>query len=130
MNHKLHSYKSIFTNWLLYLTLVWSVALFSGYVYNDYFSLPSLTSTELVEPEKPVKTTISFYENIADITQQQLVPFLFLSKTALLAYHQLQQVQFIAWTKKRYLDRFLFNYLPIKTIPNDSKEIVFASSVG
>ena len=115
MSHKLNSSPSIFANWLLYLTLIWSVCLFSGYVDNDYFTLPTDTQTELVESQKIVKTTISFYKNIANIALQKQLPyFLFSQKTALAAYHQLQQVKFITWTKKRNLDNFSFNFLPIK----------------
>ena len=73
MSNKLNSYQSIFANWLLYLTLVWSVVLFSGYVEQDYFALPAVTHTELIEPQKTVKTTISFYESVADVIPQKTI---------------------------------------------------------
>ena len=122
MSNKLDSSPSIFANWLLYITLIWSVSLFSGYVDNDYFTLPTDTQTELVEPQKTIKTTATFYKSTFGIAvQKQLSSFLFFPKTALLAYHQLQQVKFLAWTKRRKLYTFSFNFLPIKTIPSASK---------
>lgn len=122
MSNKLNSYQSTFANWLLYLTLIWSVCLFSGYVDSDYLTLPSITYTELVEPQKTVRTAVTFYKSTPKLAiQKQLPSFFFFPKTALRVYHQLQQVKFIAWTKRRNLDNFSFNFLPIKTIPSASK---------
>ena len=63
MSNKLISYQSILTNWLLYLTLFWSVFLFSGYVDSDYLALPTLSSTELVEHKKPATSTFVFQKS-------------------------------------------------------------------
>ena len=121
--NKLHPYHSIFTKWLLHLTLIWSVFLFSGYVTSDFLRLPTLPETELVEfPSSNASDSISQHY-IGQLTfPKQIALFCFCPKAALIAYNTLQQVRFIIWQQKRCAFPFSFIDLPIKVIPSFSKE--------
>ncbi len=123
MSAKLNPYRFIFSNWLLRLTLLWSVFLFSGYADSDYLTLPTTTTTELVEAKK---TATSFFVFQKNTTQLAVLvrPFLFLNafKVSLNTYNQLQQVKLLASIKKGYAYPFSYTHLPTKTIPTDSKE--------
>lgn len=124
MTNHLKKYQSILTNWLLYLTLIWSVFLFSGYVDSEFLSLPTATNTELVEEKKITASTFIFHKNLA---QSKILasPLLFINafKATLIAFNQLQQVKLITALKKAKLYVLSLIHLPIKIIPLNTKEI-------
>ncbi len=118
------SYYTVLTNWLLRLTFIWSVFLFSGYVANDFLTLPTVPETELIECQSP-NPSISISQYYIDRLALQKQPslFRFSSKVALIAYNRLQQTQFITLKKKRYTYAFSFSCLPIKIIPTNLTDL-------
>lgn len=106
------------------MTLLWSVFLFSGYVDSEFLTLPTDSKIELVAFQTANSSAAVFQQSTARLAlSKQFFSLGFYSKTALITYNRLQQVQFIAWKKKGYAFPLSFVYLPIKVIPSNSKEI-------
>ena len=120
---KLKTYPTLLTKGLIYLTLIWSVFLFSGYVDSEFLSLPTSTNTELVEEKKVTTSIFTFQKNI---NQSQILssPLLFINafKAALTAFNQLQQVKLITAIKKTELYAVSLIDLPIPIIPLNTKD--------
>ena len=130
MKERLQSYHITLTNWLLRFTLFWSVFLFSGYVENDYLTLPTTTQIELVESKTPFPSNFSFLKNSCQLTQQLQKNFSFTSfEAVLIAYNQLQKVKLLA-SKEASTKYSCIRYLPRKIITNDSKDANPAFFIG
>lgn len=131
MNHQLNSYLSIVTNWLLRLTLLCSVFLFSGYVDSDYLTLPTTTQIELVESKAPCSSNFSFLKNSYQLTKQPQNKFSFTSfDAALIAYNQLQKVKFLALKEKAIEYSIIRLFMPRKIITSNFKDVSPAFFIG
>ena len=120
---KLKTYPTLLTKGLIYLTLIWSVFLFSGYVDSEFLSLPTSTNTELIEEKKVTASIFTFQKNI---NQSQILssPLLFINafKATLITFNQLQYIKLITAIKKVKLYAVSLIRLPIKIISSDTKD--------
>ena len=115
------NYQNYFSKGLLGLSFLWTVFLFSGYVDNEYLSLPKAEQTELFESSKKLKS-IAFFQKVIDF--QPLFKFdknySTNFKYAIFVYNSKYQVKFLQLNKRSYSYDFWTPNLPNKTFPKST----------